>query len=91
MGIDMDRLDAMQYESYESMDFEEFERSEYESEFDYADNLNAIAPVLDNDDYDIDEHAEFDVPHGIDVSDIVEEIWMDSAPAEHFTIEAGYF
>jgi hypothetical protein len=77
--MDMDRFDA---ETYASSEFDEVDYYAYEQ--------NDIAPLLDNDD-ETDEHtADFGM-YSIDVSEIVEEIWLDSAPPMHFSIEAGYF
>jgi hypothetical protein len=81
MGMDLDRLDA---EPYQSVDFDEFDH--------YIDQ-NSIAPVLDYDDGDeLDEHGvDYGLQYSHDVTGLVDEIWLDSAPPEHFTIEAGYF
>lgn len=80
MGMDLDRLDA---EPYQSIDFDEFDH--------YIDQ-NAIAPVLDEDDALDDEHgAAYGLQYSHDMTDLMDEIWMDSAPPEHFSIEAGYF
>jgi hypothetical protein len=80
MGMDLDRLDA---EPYQSVDFDEFDH--------YIDQ-NAIAPVLDED-VALDEHgADYGLHYSsYDTPGITDGIWMDSAPPEHFSIEAGYF
>lgn len=83
-GMDMDRFDA---EPYQSTDFDELD-----SLNSYLDHhAGEMTPVLDNDNVDSDEEeADFGL-YNIDVSDIVEEIWLDSAPPRDFSIEVGYF
>jgi hypothetical protein len=87
MEMDMDRFDA---EPYQSSDFDELDS--LDSYLDHhAGEQNEMTPLLDDDNADPDEHdADFGL-YNIDVSEIVEEIWLDSAPPMHFSIEAGYF
>jgi predicted exporter len=79
MAMDIDRLDA---DPYQSIEFDELD--------DYADAQRGIAPILDKDDVEVDEHSADFLPSNIYIPSMMEEIWFDSAPPEHFTIETGY-
>ncbi len=80
MAMDIDRLDA---DPYQSIELDEFD--------DYAAEQSGIAPILDNDDTEADEHSADFIPSDVYIPFMMEEIWLDSAPAEHFSIETGYF
>jgi len=91
MAMDFDRLDAEPFDTT-GYEFDHTYGRSLDSDLDSAaaDDSRDIVPLLDNDDEALDEHADFGM-YNIDVSDIVEEIWQDSAPPMHFSIEAGYF
>jgi hypothetical protein len=93
MAMDFDRLDAEPFDTAEYEFDSVYGRSvdsDLDSAYDADSAKDEIAPLLDNDDDGADEHADFGM-YNIDVTDIVDEIWLDSAPPMHFSIEAGYF
>lgn len=88
MEMDMDRFDA---EPYQSSDFDELDSFDSSLDSYLAHHAGETTAVLDDDNAGSDEHeADFGL-YNIDVSEIVEEIWLDSAPPMHFSIEVGYF
>lgn len=86
MEINMDRFDV---EPYQSIEFDELESLDNFLDR-HSGTQNEIAPILDNEKANFDEHETDFGLYNIDVSGIVEEMWLDSASPMDFSIEVGY-